>query len=92
MILRYGNTNDSIEAPLFTGLVMSLNRNGNSNSYRFFIESCNMAWCYSQAVGVTDTTTVANYPLEAGLWEINALMNVQNLLLVSCSNYAIMEI
>ena len=83
MILRYGNTNDLIEAPLFTGLVMSLNRNGNNNTYRFFIESCDMAWCYSQAVGIADTTTVASYPLEAGMWEINSLMNVQSLILVS---------
>ena len=83
MILRYGNANDTIEAPLFTGLVMSLNRNGNRNTYRFFIESCNMAWCYSQAVGVTDTSTAASHPLEAGLWELSALMNVENLLLVS---------
>ena len=83
MILRHGNINDPIEAPLFTGLVMSLNRNGYTNTYRFFIESCGMAWCYSQAVGVMDTTTVASYPLEAGVWEISALMNVQSLILVS---------
>ena len=85
MILRYGNINNFIEAPLFTvtSLVMSMVRNGNEHANRFFIDGCDMVWCYSQAVGRADTTTVVSYELEAGLWEIRALMNLSNILLVS---------
>lgn len=83
LILRYGNIDNFVEPPLFTTLVMSMTRNGNDNTYRFFIERCDTTWCYSHAVSQTNTTTIASYPLEAGLWEISALMNVQNLVLVS---------
>ena len=85
MILRYGNSNNFIEAPLVTvtSVVMSMARNGSEYAYRFFIDGCDMAWCYSQAVGTADTTTVVSYQLAAGLWEISALMNLQNILLVS---------
>lgn len=62
---------------------MTIARNGDEYTYRFFIDSCNMMWCYCKAVGQTDATTIANYQLEAGLWEISALMNLQNLILVS---------
>jgi len=83
--LRYVNVNDVIEAPLFTTLEMSTTvaRNNNAYSYRFFIEGCDMVWCYSLAVDRTDTNAIASYQLEAGQWEIRATMNVQNLLLVS---------
>lgn len=72
-----------MEAPLFTTLSMDVTMNDNQFTYRFFIESCNTVWCYSQAVGLSDTTTVAAYQLEAGPWRISGLMNIQNLILVS---------
>lgn len=86
--MRYGNINNFVEAPLVTTvsspLVMSMTGNGGNNHiYRFFITDCGMTWCYSEAVGQTDTRTSASYQLEAGQWEITATMDVQNLILVS---------
>ena len=75
-----------MEAPLFaiiSPLVMSMARNGDDYNYRFFIDDCGMTWCYSEAVGQTDRNTTVSYQLEAGLWEITTLMDVQNLILVS---------
>lgn len=85
MILRYANVNDTMEAPLFTTLVMSatITRNNSAYAYRFFIEGCDMVWCYSQAVDIANPTTPANYQLDAGSWEISSTMSVDNLLLVS---------
>jgi len=80
LILRYANTSDVVEAPLVTRLI----RSGDSTqlTYRFFIEGCEMLWCYSLAVGLDDINEVVEHELVAGQWDITVTMDVTNLKLV----------